>query len=92
MMGKRKQERGEKGGKILRNMVFVNSNNDVVIYWTMTGITLYRIDSSSMIGTHQLHRANPDMIPGENIFTLNRSFNEYSMTSRQPSIRADYSS
>ena len=65
MMGKRKQERGEKGGKILRNMVFVNSNNDVVIYWTMTGITLYRIDSS-MIGTHQLHLANADMIPGEN--------------------------
>ena len=47
-----------------------NRNNDVVIYWTMTGIhivpdrqqsiglrqahTLYRIDSS-MIGTHQLH-------------------------------------
>ena len=59
-----------------------NSNNDVVIYWTMTGIhvvpdrqqyielrqahTLYRIDSS-MIGTHQLHLANADMIPGANI-------------------------
>ena len=56
-----------------------NSNNDVVIHWTMTGIhdvpdrqqyfglrqvhTLYRIDNS-MIGTHQLHLANADMIPG----------------------------
>ena len=55
-----------------------NSNNDVVIYWTMTGIhvvpdrqqyiglrqvrTLYRIDSS-MIGTHQIPLANADMIP-----------------------------
>ena len=28
--------------------------------------TLYRIDSS-MIGTHQLHLANADMIPGANI-------------------------
>ena len=28
--------------------------------------TLYRIDSS-MIGTHQLHPANVDMIPGVNI-------------------------
>ena len=41
-----------------------NSNNDVVIYWTMTGIMLYRIDSS-MIDTHQLHLASADMIPGE---------------------------
>ena len=55
-----------------------NSNNDVMIYGTMTGIhvvpdrqqyigrqvhTLYRIDNS-MIGTHQLHLANADMIPG----------------------------
>ena len=56
-----------------------NSKNDVVIYWTMTGIhivpdrqqyirlrqvhTLYRIDNS-MIGTHQLRLANADMIPG----------------------------
>ena len=56
-----------------------NSNNAAVIYWIMTGIhvvqdrqqyiglrqvhTLYRIDSS-MIGTHQLHLANADMIPG----------------------------
>ena len=49
-----------------------NSNNDVVIYWTMTGIhvvpdildyTLYRIDNS-IIGTHSLHLANADMIPG----------------------------
>ena len=28
--------------------------------------TLYRIDSST-IGTHQLHLANADMIPGESI-------------------------
>ena len=58
-----------------------NSKNDVT-YWTMTGIhvvpdrqqyiglrqvhTLYRIDNS-MIGTHQLHLANADMIPGVNI-------------------------
>ena len=57
-------------------------NNDVVIDWTMTGIhvvpdrqqyiglrqvhTLYRIDNI-MIGTHQLHLANADMIPGVNI-------------------------
>ena len=56
-----------------------NSNNDVVVYWTTTGIhvvpdrqqyiglqqvhTLHRIDNS-MIGTHQLHLANADMIPG----------------------------
>ena len=56
-----------------------NSNNDVVIYWTMAGMhvvpdrqqyiglqqvhKLYRIDNS-MIGTHQLHLANADMIPG----------------------------
>ena len=56
-----------------------NNKNDVVIYWTMTGTnvapdrqqyiglrevhTLYRIDIS-MIGTHQLHLANADMIPG----------------------------
>ena len=31
--------------------------------------TLYRIDSS-MIGTHQLHLANVDMIPGVNICLL----------------------
>ena len=108
-----------------------NSNNDVVIYWTMTGIhvepdrqqyiglrqvhTMYLIDNS-MIGTHQLHLANADMIPGVVLdsqqydrhtpitsrerrydawctySTFNRSFNEYSTTSRQPSIRADYSS
>ena len=59
-----------------------NGNNDVVIYWTMTGIhvvpdrqqyiglpqahTLYRIDSST-IGTHQLHLVNADMIPGVSI-------------------------
>ena len=59
-----------------------NSNNDVVIHWTITGIhvvpdrqqylglrqvhTLYRIDSR-MIGTQQLHLANADMIPGVNI-------------------------
>ena len=108
-----------------------NNKNDVVIYWTMTGTnvapdrqqyiglrevhTLYRIDIS-MIGTHQLHLANADMIPGVvpdrqqydrhtpitsckrkydtwcKYFILNRSFNEYSTTSRQPSIRADSSS
>ena len=50
-----------------------NSNDDVAIYWTMTGIhvvpdrqqyiglrqvhTLYRIDNS-MIGTHEIHFAN----------------------------------
>ena len=51
----------------------------IVIYWTMTGMhvvpdrqqyiglrqvhTLYPIDSS-MIGTHPLHLANADKIPG----------------------------
>ena len=76
--------------------------------------TLYRIDNSSVIGTHQLHLANADMIPGVVLdsqqydrhtpitsrerrydawctySTFNRSFNEYSTTSRQPSIRADF--
>ena len=53
-----------------------------MIYWTMTGThvvpdrqqyiglrqahTLYRIDSS-MTGTHQLHLAAADMIPGVSI-------------------------
>ena len=53
-----------------------------MIYWTVTDIhvvpdrqqyiglrqahTLYQIDSS-MIGTHQLHVANADMIPGVSI-------------------------
>ena len=62
-----------------------NSNNDVVIYWTVTGIhvvpdiqqyiglrqahTLCRIDSS-MIGTHQLHLANANMIPKSSRITL----------------------
>ena len=54
-----------------------NSKNDVVIYWSLTNVvpdrqqyiglrqvhTLYGIDNS-MIGTHQLHLANADMIPG----------------------------
>ena len=59
-----------------------NSNNDVVIFWTMTSIhvvpdrqqyiglrqahMLYRIDSS-MIGTHQVHLANVGMIPVVNM-------------------------
>ena len=60
----------------------VHNSNNVVIYWTMTNIhvvpdrqqyiglrqahMLYRIDRS-MIGTHQFHIANVDMIPGVNI-------------------------
>ena len=59
-----------------------SSSGDVVIYWTMTSIhvvpdrqqytglrqahMLYRIDIS-MIGTHQFHLTNVDMIPGVNI-------------------------
>ena len=55
-----------------------NSNNDLVIYWTMTGThvvpgrqqrqahTLCRIDSS-MMSKHQLHLANADIIPGVSI-------------------------
>ena len=64
-----------------------NSNNDVVIFWTMTSIhvvpdrqqyiglrqahMLYRIDNN-MISTHQVHLANVGMIPGVNkILRLN---------------------
>ena len=75
-----------------------NSNNDDVKYWTMTGIhvlpdkqqyiglqqahALYRIDSS-MKGTHQLHLANVDLIPGLSIKPLfQRIFDEFQHSQR----------
>ena len=75
-----------------------NRNNDAVIYWTMRGIhvvpqrqqyiglqqahALYRIDSS-MKGTHQLHLANVDLIPGLSIKPLfQRIFDEFQHSQR----------
>ena len=53
--------------------------------------TLYRIDSS-IIGTHQLHLANADMIPGVSISYQTALSTSIRRLPAQPSVRADYSS
>ena len=71
-----------------------NSNKDVVIYfksWTMTGIHV--VPDRQQYDRHTpISSCKRRYDAWCKYFTLNRSFNEYSTTSRQPSIRADYSS
>ena len=66
-----------------------NSNNDVVIYWTMTGVHV--VPDRQQYDRHTpIASCRRRYDTWCKYFISNRSFNAYSTTSSTPRVRADY--